>query len=242
MGFWIRNIFFAIILIGLAYTFIANQDLLLSLNGSLEQEASTETVRLKEVVPKPTPKTNTTSTAPASSTMKNHQYQQVRKPANAAAEGLSNFYAKIYGDGIGEKGPKIRNNIIFLPDPHGSLVEILQAREMEVRPYKEGWQGTISSRPFRKGQTLYQKLVEYAEQDDLKVIWWLNRDFIIKDAFRIEKNILKTAYQIGTAVSGHFPEGISSYFCYRQRTLVFISEAPEYLNKECILLKPQNTY
>ena len=217
MGFWIRNIFFAIILIGLAYTFIANQDLLLSLNGSLEQEASTETVRLKEVVPKPTPKTNTTSTAPASSTMKNHQYQQVRKPANAAAEGLSNFYAKIYGDGIGEKGPKIRNNIIFLPDPHGSLVEILQAREMEVSPYN-------------------------AEQDDLKVIWWLNRDFIIKDAFRIEKNILKTAYQIGTAVSGHFPEGISSYFCYRQRTLVFISEAPEYLNKECILLKPQNTY
>lgn len=242
MGFLIRNIFFAIILIGLAYTFFANQDLLLSLNGSLEQEASTETVRPKEVTPKSIPKTTTTSTAPITSTTKNTKYQKVREPVNAAAEGLSNFYAKIYGDGIGKKGPKIRNNIIFLPDPHGSLVEILQTREMEVRPYQEGWQGTISSRPFRKGQTLYQKLAEYAEQDDLKVIWWLNRDFIIKDAFRIEKNILKTAYQIGAAVSGHFPEGISSYFCYRQRSLVFISEAPEYLNKECVLLKSKNAY
>lgn len=242
MGFWIRNIFFAIILIGLAYTFFANQDLLLSLNASLEQEASTETVRPKKVTPKPTPKANTTSTAPTTSTTKNPQYQQVKKPANAAAEGLSNFYAKIYGDGIGTKGPKIRNNIISLPDPHGNLIEILQTREMEVRPYQESWQGTISSRPFRKGQTLYQKLVEYAEQDDLKVIWWLNRDFIIKDAFRIDKNILTTAYQIGAAVSGHFPEGISSYFCYRQRTLVFISEAPEYLDKECVLLKSKNAY
>ncbi|MBL4899757.1 MAG: TcpQ domain-containing protein, partial [Colwellia sp.] len=120
--------------------------------------------------------------------------------------------------------------------------EILQAKERVVRPYKESWQGTTASRTFRKGQTLYQKLAEYAEQDGLQVIWWLNRDFIIKDAFRIEKNILKTAYQIGEAVAGHFPEGISSYFCYRQRTLVFINEAPDYLNDQCSLLKSQNAY
>ena len=242
MGFWIRNIFFAVILIGLAYTFFANQDLLLSLSASIEQEASTKTVEFKKVTPKPTPKTNTTSATGTTNIAKNIQYQQSKKSTNAAAEGLSNFYAKIYGDDIGNKGPKIQNNIIFLPDPDGNLVEILQAREMVVRPYRKGWQGTTASRPFRKDQTLYQKLVEYAEQDDLKIIWWLNKDFIIKDAFRIEKNILKTAYQIGEAVSGHFPEGISSYFCYRQRTLVFISEAPKYLNKECLLLKSKNAY
>jgi len=233
MGFWVRNIIFAIILIALAYGFFANQDLLLSLDGAFEQEAATEVVPLKEPTPKPAP-TTTTTTKP--------QYQQGKKTANAAAEGLSNFYAKIYGDGIDKKGPRIRNNVIFLPDPRGDLLEILQAREMIVRPYRASWQGTTASRAFRKGETLYQKLAEYAGQEGLEIIWWLNMDFIIKDAFRIDKNILKTAYQVGEAVSGHFPEGISSFFCYRQRTLVFINEAPDYLNEECTALKPKNAY
>jgi hypothetical protein len=129
-----------------------------------------------------------------------------------------------------------------LPDHNGNLVEMLQAREILVRPYRKDWQGTIASRPFRTGETLYQKLAEYAVRDKLKIIWWLDKDFIIKDPFRIEKNILETAYQIGEAVSGHYPQGISSYFCYRQRTLVFINEAPKYLNEECSLLKSKKAY
>lgn len=232
MGFWVRNIIFAIILIGLAFAFFANQDFLLSLNDTIEQETATEVAPLKEPTPKPAPTTTTTKS----------QYQQGRKSANAAADGLSNFYAKIYGDGIDKKGPRIRNNIIFLPEPRGNLVEILQAREMMVRPYRASWQGATASRPFRKGETLYQKLAEYAEKEGLEIIWWLNRDFIIKDAFRINKNMLKTAYQVGEAVSGHFPEGINSFFCYRQRTLVFINEVPDYLNEECAALKPKDSY
>jgi hypothetical protein len=233
MGFWVRNIIFAIILIVLAYAFLANQDLLFSLDGAFKQEEATEVVSLTEPTPKPAP---TTTTATKS------QYQQSKKTANAAAEGLSNFYAKIYGDDIDKKGPRVRNNIIFLPEPRGNLIELLQAREMIVRPYRANWQGKTASRAFRKGQTLYQKLAEYAEQEGLEIIWWLNRDFIIKDAFRIDKNILKTAYQVGEAVAGHFPEGINSFFCYRQRTLVFINEAPDYLYEECTALKPKNAY
>lgn len=237
MIFWIKNIFFAVILIGLAYTFLKNQDLFLSFNDSpAEQKTTTKTVVTKKEETKPAP------TEPKAPTKSQYKYQQGDKLDNAAADGLSNFYAKIYGDGIGAKGPRVRNNIIFLPDPHGNIVEILKEREMTVRPYKANWQGTTTSRPFRKGQTLYQKLAEYAEEDGLEVIWWLNRDFVIKDFFRIEKNILKTAYQIGEAVSGHFPEGINSYFCYRQRTIVFINEPPEYLKDECLFLKPKRAY
>jgi hypothetical protein len=231
MGFWVRNIIFAVILIALAYGFLANQDFLLALGDSPSQEPATKVVELKEA-----------TTAEASPSTPKPQYQQGRKATNAAADGLSNFYAKIYGDGIGKNGPKIRNNIIFLPDPQGDLIQILQAREMMVRPYRENWQGTTDSRVFRKGQTLYQKLAEYAEQDGLEIIWWLNKDFIVKDPFRIKKDILKTAYLIGEAVSGHFPEGISSYFCYRQRTLVFVNEAPKYLIDECSLLRPKDAY
>ena len=214
MGFWIRNAIIAIVLIGLAVAFFLNKDLLLSLDQ--ENSQITEKVETKDETSKePTPQ------------------KKAKKATNKAADGLSNFYAKIYGD---NKDTKVRNNVIYLPEPEGDLVKILQARELMVRPYRKNWTGSKASRPFRKGETLYQKISEYAEGDGLEIVWWLDKDFIIKDAFRINKNILKTAAQIGQAVSGHFYEGINSYFCYRQRMLVFVSEPPNYLNEECILL------
>jgi hypothetical protein len=217
MGFWIRNAIVAAVLIGLAVAFFLYKDVLLALDQE-EQQISTPEAATKSDSAK-------TETPPKALPQK--------APSNAAADGLSNFYAKIYGD---DNKRKVRNNIIFLPEPEGDLVKTLQAREMMVRPYRKDWRGTKASRPFRKGETLYQKLSEYSADDGLEIIWWLNKDFIVKDAFRINKNILKTAKQVGQALSGHFPEGINSYFCYRQRTLVFINEPPSYLNEECILL------
>ena len=216
MGFWIRNAILAIVLIGLAVAFFLNKDLLLALD---QEEAQTST---------PSAETNKDPTKDSP------KKQQKKKETNAAADGLSNFYAKIYGS---KKDRKVRNNIIYLPEPEGDLVKILQAREMVVRPFRKSWSGTTASRPFRKGETLYQKLSEYSADDGLEIIWWINRDFIVKDPFRIDKSILKTASQIGKAVAGHFPEGINSYFCYRQRTLVFVNEALTYLDDECTLLR-----
>jgi hypothetical protein len=216
MGFWIRNAILAIVLIGLAVAFFLNKDLLLALD---EEETKAPTVEVEA-------KKTATKAAAAS--------QKAKNKSNAAADGLSSFYAKIYGD---KKDRKVRNNVIFLPEPEGDLVQILQAREMMVRPFSKSWSGTKASRPFRKGETLYQKVVEYSEQDGLEIIWWLNKDFIVKDAFRIDKNILKTASQVGKAVSGHFQEGINTYFCYRQRMIVFVNEPPTYLNDECLLLR-----
>lgn len=213
MGFWIRNAILAILLIGLAVAFFLYKDVLLDLGQ--ETQITQAPAVAKEA---------------AATTQKK---PKEAKKTNAAADGLSNFYAKVYGD---NKERKVRNNVIFLPDPQGDLLEILQAKELMVRPYHKNWVGSKASRPFRKGETLYQKLSEYSEDDGLEIIWWLNKDFIVKDSFRIDKNILKTAKQIGQAVSGHFPEGINSYFCYRQRVLIFVNEALSYLDNECILL------
>jgi len=217
MGFWIRNAILAVVLIGLAVTFFLNIDLLLTLDPETPKASTSEVEAKKDDIKNMPP--------PASA----------QKKANAAADGLSNFYAKIYGDN--KKNRKVRNNVIFLPEPQGDLVQLLQAREMIVRPFPKNWSGTKTSRAFRKGETLLQKLVEYSESDGLEVIWWVNRDFIIKDPFRINSNILKTANQVGKAIAGNFPEGINSYFCYRQRTLVFINEPLDYLNDECTPLK-----
>jgi hypothetical protein len=232
MNFWLRNILLGLFLIGLAWGFLANQGLLLSLDESLPEDEKTKPNTTEETV---------VSTSQISKS-KVDKYLKEKNPDNAAASGLSKFYANLYGDTSG-KGPKIRNNIVYLPVPKGDLAKLLQAREMIVRPYKENWLGSVESRPFRRGETLNQKLSEYAEKDGVELIWWLNRDYVIKDPFRIEKDLLKTAYQVSKAIEGHFESGLSIFFCYRQRAIVVIKTAPQpFLDEECVLLTGTNSY
>lgn len=234
MNFWLRNTILGVFLAVLAWLFFANQDFLLSLDGSLGNVEDSSVKTTKTVVD-PVPKEVEVES-------KTTLYQQGRSSSNPAAVGLSKFYANLHGD-MGGKGPKIRNNIVYLPDPKGNLVKILQAREMIVRPYNKNWQGSIKSRPFRKGETLNQKLVEYSEKDGIDLIWWLNRDYVVKDPFRIEKDILQTTYQVAKAIEGHFESGLSIFFCHRQRAIVVIESAPQpFLDEECISLASENPY
>lgn len=229
MNFWLRNSILAIILIALAYLLLENQELLFSLGGQGDDEQTSVVTSAAD--------------QGVNNTAEVKRPSKRKKSTNAAADGLSRFYASINPTMDG-KGPRVKNNVVYLPDPDPliKLTALLEARRMVVRPYRKNWQGSTESRPFRKGQTLFQKLTDYAESDGLEVIWWLNRDFIIKDPFRIEKNILDTAYQIGSAVEGHFINGLSTYFCYRHRALVLIEESNEYLNDECILLTSKQKY
>ena len=216
MAFWIKNFIFLSILLVLAYFLFANQDALFSPDEA--QQVAAEDVNAKADAMAVTEKKVTP-----------------KKKSNAAADGLSKFYANLHGSDPAD-GPQIRNNIVYLPEPKGDLVELLEARRMVTRPLRDNWTGTKENRPFRKGNTLYQKLVEYAEPEGLEVIWWLNRDFVVKDAFRINKSIVDTAYWVGKAIAGHFPDGLSAYFCNQQRTLVLIEKELSYLDDVCILL------
>lgn len=156
---------------------------------------------------------------------------------NKAAEGLSRFYASINPEVDEQKGPVVKNHVVYLPEPSGNIDNILDDRSMVVRPIKERWKGSTTSRPFRKGDTLFQKLSEYANDEGIEILWRLNRDFVIKDSFRIEKSIIDTALQVGHAVSGHFENGVSVFFCNKQRAIIFISGNTEYLEKQCQLLQ-----
>jgi glycosyltransferase involved in cell wall biosynthesis len=235
MNFWFRNLILGCLLVALAWAFFANQDFLLSLDGSLAKKNNSAT-----------PVKNTSPAESPSETKNNvlegEKYQQGRNSPNAAAAGLSKFYANLHGDKTG-KGPKIRNNIVYLPDPKGDLTELLQAREMVVRPYKKNWQGSIQSRPFRRGETLNQKLTEFTKKDGIELIWWLNRDYVVKDPFRIEKDILTTTFIVSKSVEGHFASGLSIFFCNKQRTLIVIeSGTNSFLAQDCILLSGNSNY
>ncbi|NQZ21204.1 MAG: TcpQ domain-containing protein [Colwellia sp.] len=219
MSFWIRNIIFGSVLIALALLLIDNQALLFT---AIEKE-NTKSEDVVAIDPADKAK------------IKKSPSTIIKKSSNAAADGLSRFYANLHGDD-NSKGPRIRNNIVYLPDPKGDIVKLLEARRMVTRPLRKNWRGSNENYPFRLGETLFQKLSEYANSEGLEVIWWLNRDFIVKDPFRINKDIIKTAYQVGKAVEGHFAEGINVYFCNQQRALVLIDLPIPYLDEECILL------
>jgi hypothetical protein len=219
MNFWLRNIIFGSILITLAFLLFDNQEVL------FPASENDRTVSEEVAVIKPSDKATMAKKAPTTKS----------KSKNAAAEGLSRFYANLHGDDD-SSGPKIRNNIVYLPEPKGDIVKLLEARRMVTRPLRQNWRGSNVNHPFRLGETLFQKLSEYANDEGLEVIWWLNRDFLVKDPFRINKEIIKTAFQVGKAVEGHFQEGIDVYFCYKQRALVLINLDIPYLDEECILL------
>jgi hypothetical protein len=219
MYFWLRNIIFGSVLIVLALLLFDNQE-------ELFPSSKDEIVTAKETaVINPSDK----------ATMPTAASRPIKKTKNAAADGLSRFYANLHGDDD-SSGPKIRNNIVYMKPPKGSIVKILEARRLVTRPLKKSWRGSNENFPFRLGETLFQKLSEYANLEGLEVIWWLNKDFLVKDPFRINKDIIKTAYQVGKAVEGHFPEGIKVYFCNQQRALVLINLVEPYLDEECVLL------
>jgi hypothetical protein len=167
--------------------------------------------------------------------------EQVKKklttePVNKAAEGLSNFYAKINPD-YGGKGPRVINNIVYLDDPSINIDKYLRDRKRVVTSISEHWQGARDNRPFRAGETVYQKLLEYTTEQGVELIWYLNRDFVIKSPFRIDKTITRTAYQVGNSISGHFPMGVTVFFCHDHRAIVLIEEPSSYLYEECKELK-----
>lgn len=228
MFFWIRNIIFGIVLIALAAYFFLNQDLMMSSLDSNMVEASQKVDIIEQkstLAPTPEPLA---------------KKAKEKEVTNTSGEGLSKLYANINSNNIGKYGPVVRNNIVYLPIPDDNLKSLLNKRKEVVNPYSENWQGSTQSYPFRTGETIFEKLLEFAEKDELTIFWRLNKDFIVKDAFRINKNILKTALQLGQGIAGHFPNGLSVYFCYQSKSIVMIEGTKHYLDQRCKLIKPKS--
>ncbi|MGB1198294.1 MAG: TcpQ domain-containing protein [Thalassotalea sp.] len=222
MMLWIRNITFALILVTLGVLLFLNREMLFT-SAATEELTTEEVLADKERAEE---KVHEKEDLPEAS----------KKEKNAAAAGLSRFYANLRGTDE-DDGPRIKNNIVYLPEPDGDLVDILTAKALVTRPLRSNWRSSKKNAAFRIGFTLNQKLTEYAEESGLELIWWLDKDFLVKDPFRINKDIVRMTYQISKAVEGHFPDGVLAYFCNKHRTLIITEKNYEYLNDECILLE-----
>jgi hypothetical protein len=232
MFFWIRKFALGGILLVIAYLLLANQDFLLSIVHYVKNiEETTVQEQVIESDDSVTVKPSANASAPK-------KVEEV-KSKNAAAEGLSRFYANI-NPSFDKNEPRMKNGIVYINKPQGDLTEILSARKKVINPLPRNWKGETQRRSFVLGNTLFQKLSEHVEAEGLELMWRLELDFLVKDPFRIEKNIVKTAYQVGKAIEGHFPEGVDIYFCHQHRTIILINEPNDYLSTECSLLGPKS--
>ncbi len=226
MGFWIRNGIIGILLAITAYVLLVSQELINTKPEVKSKETDLTSNKIEAIE-------QTTKLEKDQDKLKTQPLKQTKsKPKNAAADGLSRFYASINPD-FNESGPRILNNVVFLPNPEGDITSILVNKDKNTSPQERHWKGNIESRSFRNGETLFQKLSEYSTREGIEVLWWLNRDFIIKDPFRINKDLISTAQLIGLSVDGHFIDGVKTYFCYSNRTLVLTDTENSYLESSC---------
>lgn len=232
MNFWMKKIVAGLALAIVAFVLLANQEFIRTFFNTFNDDFPEKTEQVTTVEKNTIQVTQTAKTKPDRAIKETGEIVKSIKKTNSAADGLSRFYASI-SPNMDENQPRIRENIVYLPKPKHDLVKLLQARKKMTSPLPKNWQSPVDARPFRQGETLYQKLSEYANSQGLEVMWELNRDFLVKDAFRINKDILVTAYQVGKAIEGHFENGVNIYFCYQHRTIVLTDQQENYLNDEC---------
>lgn len=217
MNFWIKHSILALVLIVVAFFLLRNYEFIfqyLDFDSSPSATANDADKIAEEDIAKAKPATLS------------------KQKKNKAAEGLSKFYASL-NPGMDRKGPVIRNNVVYLQAPQGNINHILEDRLQLVKSISANWQGSVKTRRFIKGETIYQKLMEYVSESGMELIWWLDKDFIVKSSFRVDKSVIQTAYSVGKSIAGHYPEGVDVYFCNRHRAIVLISSPTNYVIENC---------
>lgn len=151
---------------------------------------------------------------------------------NPAAAGLSRFYEGIKS--------KFRNSssrekfIIELGEPDPTLALQLQQRKKDViEPLNEKWNGDPKPRRFTKGNTLKNTLSDYAKQENITLYWHLNKDYVVKHDFRIDKSFTSALRQVAVAIDNEFEYDLQTFFCHNERAAIITEKPAPYIRNNC---------
>ncbi|SFB81916.1 TcpQ domain-containing protein [Pseudoalteromonas denitrificans] len=154
------------------------------------------------------------------------------KKSNAAADGLSSFYASIRGS-----LDRVSAGSDFVKDikmPTTKLTTALKERAEIVRPSTAKWRGTVQSRRFESGKMLKSIMNQYAKDEGIAFYWYLNKDYKVKHNFRVENNFVATLYQVGKAIDSDFEYDVKTFFCYKHRAAVITEKPSLFVRENCI--------
>jgi len=158
-------------------------------------------------------------------------YQQT---TNAAAEGLSRFYASIRDRiTVNKDNDKF---VIELEKPDLSLDRALNQRSFVVEPMPLNWSGEVGPRRFQRDSTLRTVLTQYANNEGITLMWYLNKDYVIKDHFRIDSSFNSALYRVSRSINDDFSNEVYAFFCPKQRAAVITELPSEFVRSNCLKL------
>ncbi len=159
----------------------------------------------------------------------------IKNSKNAAAEGLSRFYSSIRTQV--NKSQERDKYVLKLPSPEVNIDAALTQRAKIVEPSTPNWSGEIIPRRFETGTTLKDVLSDYAQSEDVVLYWYLSKDYVVKDHFRVDSTFTSALYQVGRAINDDFENEVYTFFCYRQRAAVITELPSEYVREHCKRLR-----
>ena len=160
---------------------------------------------------------------------------QASKPKEnmSIEENLADFYREFR---LSSKDPiqaEYGDFVVSLEQPKKSQTERLVAISNVESPPEENWQGEFKFRSFAKDTTIRVEAMKYAEQEGMQLIWDLSQDFIIRQRFLVENNLLGTLNEVAGAIDSNFIPEVNVYFCNKKRTIVISDRAGTYVKENC---------
>ena len=70
----------------------------------------------------------------------------------------------------------------------------------------------MQPRRFENGTTLKDVLSDYARHEDIVLYWYLSKDYVVKDHFRVDSNFVSALYQVGRAINDDFENEVYTLF------------------------------
>lgn len=150
---------------------------------------------------------------------------------NAAANGLSRFYKSIRNQ---VNDTKERDKYILpLDKPDITAERALRMRTRSVDPMSKFWSGEVGTRRFEKGSTLKKALSAQAEKEGIILYWYLDKDFVVKENFRIDSDFTSALYQVSRTINNDFENEVYVFFCAKQRAAIITELPSEFIRSTC---------
>ncbi|CAH9055974.1 toxin co-regulated pilus biosynthesis Q family protein [Pseudoalteromonas holothuriae] len=156
----------------------------------------------------------------------------VSTTANIAAQGFSQFYES-FRNSKSSKDTERAKFVIELGNPSFGIDAALKDRERAVKASNQSWTGEHQPRRFESGDTLKSVLADYARRENIELFWYLDKDYVVKQNFRVDSNFLSALYQVGRAINDDFEYEIYTFFCHRQRAAVITEKPTRFVRDSC---------
>lgn len=151
---------------------------------------------------------------------------------NPAADGFSRFYSNFRNNVM--QGSSANDYVITLKDSSNDLIPQLRRRETQVNAADAGWRGEVTRRRFQSGDTLKTLLAQYVQQEDMVLFWTLPRDYMIKQFFETNGNLLEALQELAFTISPDFQQQVTAWYCPKSRALVLTDIQHTFLQQNCI--------